>query len=198
MYRTKLKFTPQTINPFTTMRKSILPYSKCLFFALLFGAASTLVAQDEKENIVQIIDELTLQWDNGAEKLGTYDGLRDYCRVKPYRDKTRKLLDNIHHYDTVLYLIVKEKYAVDSDPEAKATIDDIETLETDYTTKSFLVFLREECQDYNEVESNLGSAKGKEYEKERNRVEKELSKYIKAITKQVDTIDEHVHHLKGL
>lgn len=171
---------------------------RSLVLLLMFFTVHTLSAQDESENIVQIIDDLTIQWDEGAEKLDSYEGLRDYCRIKPYRDKTMKLLDQIHHYDTVLYLIVKEKYAVDSDPEAKATIDDIETLETDYTTKSFIVFLREECQEFNYVENNLGKAKGEEYEEEVKTIEKELDKYIKAITKQVDTIDEHVHHLKGL
>ncbi len=169
-----------------------------LLILLFLCAALPMSAQDDRENIVQIIDDLTIQWDEGAEKLESYEGLRDYCRVKPYRDKTKKLLDQIHHYDTVLYLIVQEKYAVDSDPEAKATIDDIETLETDYTTKSFIIFLREECQEFNYVENNLGSAKGEEYEEEVRTIEEELGKYIKAITKQVDTIDEHVHHLKGL
>lgn len=169
-----------------------------IVLCLLLLAGLTAKAQDETENIVQIIDELTLQWDGGAEKLATYDGLREYCRNKVYREKTRKLLDRIHHYDTVLYQIVTKKYSVDSDPEAKATIDDIEKLETDYTTKSFLIFLREECQEFNTVENNLGRSKGKEYEKEVAHIEKELGKYIKAITKQVDTIDDHVHHLKGL
>lgn len=173
-------------------------FSLSLMLLLTFCAVHIVAAQDEQENIVQIIDDLTIQWDEGAEKLESYEGLRDYCRVKPYRDKTRKLLDQIHHYDTVLYLIVQEKYAVDSDPEAKATIDDIETLEIDYTTKSFIVFLREECQEFNYVENNLGRAKGEEYDEEVKAIEEELGKYIKAITKQVDTIDEHVHHLKGL
>lgn len=167
----------------------------CLIFLLLSQPA---LAQDDAEKIVEIIDELTVQWDDGAEKLATYEGLRDYCRVKPYRDKTKELLDQIHHYDTVLYMIVTEKYAVDSDPEAKATIDDIETLEVEYTTKSFIVFLREECQEFNYVENNLGRSKGEEYEEEVKTIESELGKYIDAITEQVDTIDEHVHHLKGL
>ena len=174
-------------------------FSLLLCFAALFlFTANVASAQDERENIVEIIDDLTIRWDTGAEKLATYDGLKDYCQTQVYRVKTRKLLDQIHHYDTVLYQIVIEKYEADSDAEAKATIDDIEKLETDYTTQSFLVFLREECQEYNAVESNLGRAGGKAYEKEVHAIEKELAKYIRAITKQVDTIDEHVHHLSGL
>lgn len=29
-------------------------------------------------------------------------------------------------------------------------------------------------------------------------LEKELKKYVKEITRQIDLVDEHVHHLKGL
>lgn len=162
-------------------------------FCFIFFNAT---AQDE--DIVKIIDDLTIEWDTGAEKLGTYDGLKEYCRIKPYRDKTIKLLDKIHHYDTVLFQIVTSKYDTDKDPEAKATIADIETLEVDYTTRSFLVFLRQECQEYNYIENNLGRSKGEEYEKDVKALEDELGKYIAAITKRIDTIDEHVHHLKDL
>ncbi len=167
-----------------------------LITLILFLFASTAAAQEE--DIVKIIDDLTIEWDNGAEKLSTYEGLKEYCRVKPYRDRTIKLLNNIHHYDTVLFQIVTEKFEMEKDPEAKATIDDIETLEVDYTTKSFLVFLREECQESNFIENNLGRAGGEEYKQEVAALEEELKKYIDAITRQIDLIDDHVHHLNGL
>ncbi len=177
------------------MPRSIM---KKLFTLVVFFSFTLLIveAQDE-ENIVKIIDDLTIEWDNGAEKMKTYTSLKDYCRIKPYRDKTIKLLDQIHHYDTVLYFIVQEKFNASNDAEAEATIKDINTLELDYTTASFKKFLHKECNTINEIENNLkeGSA---EYKKEVKALEKELAKYIKAITAQIDVIDEHVHHLEGL
>ncbi|MBV6647455.1 MAG: hypothetical protein KI790_18495 [Cyclobacteriaceae bacterium] len=165
-----------------------------LFAALFFSH----LAMSQDEDIVAIIDDLTAKWDAEALKMKTYDGLKDYCKIKPYRDKTVKLLNKIHHYDTTLYEIVTSKYDTNKDSEAKATIDDIETLEIQYTTKLFLKFLHQECNRFNEIENNLKRKGGSEYEKEVKALEKELSKYVLAITKRIDVIDEHVHHLKGL
>lgn len=161
-----------------------------VFFCLSF---SQLVAQES--DIVQIIDELTLQWDEEAKELETYDGLRKYCRDRAYRDNTIQLLNQIHHYDSSLYTIVKKKFANNEDPEAKATLEDIETLELDYATKRFLNFLRRECMSFNDNENNKNIAGYDEMIKE---IEAEMVDYVEAITKQIDTVDEHVHHLKGL
>ena len=90
------------------------------------------------------------------------------------------------------------KFDSNQDPEAKATIDDIETLEVEYTTPLFLQFLREECQLFNDLERNHAAEGEKKYLKERSNLEKDLEKYVSGITRRIDLIDEHVHHLKGL
>lgn len=163
-------------------------------FLLLFFISFSIFAQEEAK-IVKIIDELRYSWDDEAEKLETYAGLGEFCGNSPYRNNIIKMLDDIHHYDTLLYGIVTRKFAKDKDPEAKATLDDIETLEVDYTTKAFKRFIHKECNSYNEIENNLGAEGGEEYEKEVNMLEEELKKYVIEITKQIDIIDEHVHHL---
>ncbi|MEQ8580177.1 MAG: hypothetical protein RIC30_06395 [Marinoscillum sp.] len=152
-------------------------------------------SQEKDEDIVTIIDDLTIQWDNSAEKLRTYEGLMDYCRNKAYRDNTILLLKEIHHYDSSLYRIVQSKFKTSEDPEAKATLDDISTLETDYTTGAFLAFLRQECTSLNDNERNKTMD---DYKKVAKELEKEMRKYVEAITKQIDVVDEHIHHLKGL
>lgn len=162
---------------------------------LLVFVSSVAFSQEDEKEVVRHIDELTIAWDNEAEKLQSYQGLADFCSNSFYRKKIIQMLDDIHHYDTLLYGIVTRKFNTDKDPEAKATIDDIETLETDYTTKSFRRFIHKECNTYNEIEKNLGRAKGPEYEKEVKQLEDELKKYVVEITKQIDIIDEHVHHL---
>lgn len=152
----------------------------------------------EEENIVRIIDDLTIRWDKEAVKLEKYEGLKEYCQIKPYRDETIELLNLIHHYDTSLYMIVKAKYDSEEDAEAKATLDDIVTVETIYTTPAFLKFLHKECGTLNGIENNLARKGGKEYKKEVKELEKELFKYVEGITQRIDLIDEHVHHLKAL
>ncbi len=163
------------------------------FFCII---ATISHAQEENEaDVVKAIDDLTINWDNEAKTLQTYEGLGSFCGESQYRKKIITMLDAIHHYDTLLYGIVTRKFNANGDKEAKATLDDIETLEVDYTTKSFRRFIHQECNTYNDIERNLGKEKGKEYKEEVKALESELKKYVIEITKQIDLIDEHVHHL---
>ncbi|MEP2026879.1 MAG: hypothetical protein ABJH98_08840 [Reichenbachiella sp.] len=165
---------------------------------VLLSTQSLLKAQEESENITNIIDELTAKWDGEAVKLGKYDGLAEYCQNRSYRVEMVRLLNKIHHYDTVLYQTVKAKFDENSDQEAKATLADIEHVEEKYTTKNFLDFLHKECNKFNDVEKNYGKKGGNKYIKETQSLEKEAGKYIEVITQRIDLIDEHVHHLTGL
>lgn len=166
-------------------------------FSLIFLFTYCLISNaQENENIVKTIDDLTLKWDEEAVELQSYKGLQNYCAVKPYRDMTIKLLDEIHHYDTLLFGIVSRKYESSNDEEAQATLRDIERLETEYTTKNFKAFIHRECNGVNEIERNYGRAGGSQYEKEVKKLEKELKKYVLSITARIDIIDEHIHHLK--
>ena len=162
---------------------------------LLLSLTFSSYAQDNK-NIVRIIDDLTKKWNDEAAKLSTYEGLKKYCSTKTYRDQTTSLLDEIHHYDTLLHSIVTKKYDTSNDEEAKLTLKDIETLETDYTTQNFKAFIHRECNGVNDIERNYGRKGGNVYKKETKKLEKELSKYVESITARIDIIDEHVHHLK--
>ncbi len=149
----------------------------------------------QDQNIVKIMDDLRTDWDTKVQFLRTYDDLKNLCRNRDFRTALVTLLAQIHHYDTTLYNIVKTKYADNSDLEAKATLEDIETLERDYATSEFQTFIRQECSEYNMVENSFGK-EGDQYEAERKRVRAELNKYVFAITSQIDLIDEHAHHLK--
>lgn len=166
-----------------------------ILFSLFMLFVISIYAQENEADVVKAVDDLTINWDTEAEKLQTYEGLGSFCGNSIYRNKIIGMLDEIHHYDTLLYGIVTRKFEKNQDPEAKATLDDIETLESDYTTKSFRRFIHQECNTYNEIENNLGREKGSEYKKEVKALEDELKKYVIEITKQIDLIDEHIHHL---
>ena len=167
---------------------------KKVILLLFIFCSTTILAQDDSE-VVKKVDDLRYSWDDEALKLETYKGLGEFCKNSSYRKQIIGMLDEIHHYDTLLYGIVTRKYENGKDDEAKATLDDIETLEADYTTKAFRKFIHQECNTFNEIENNLGRAKGPAYEKEVKKLENELKKYVAEITKQIDIIDEHVHHL---
>ena len=168
---------------------------KIQLLVTLIIVSITTYAQQESENIVSIIDDLTIKWDKQAEELGKYSGMKYYCTSDVYREKTIGLLDKIHHYDTVLYNVVNEKYAYINDSDAKTTIKEILTVETEYTTPNFKAFLQQECDQFEDIETKYGTHSGSKYYKEVEKLEKELSKYVSSITKRIDLIDEHVHHL---
>lgn len=163
---------------------------------ILFLFSFTAFAQGLAESeVVKKVDALRISWDNEAKLLQTYEGLTSFCSQSVYRKKITALLDEIHYYDTLLYGIVSRKFDKSEDPEAKSAIDDIIILEDDYKTLAFKRFLRQECNTYNEIENNLGRSKGAEYKKEIKALKEEQKKYVLEITKQIDVVDEHAHHL---
>lgn len=171
---------------------------KILLITILTIFCSTYMVKAQEDDIVRVVDKLTIQWDNSAVKMRTYKGMKGYCRSSSYRYALIHLLNDIHHYDSALYKIVKTKFNENEDAEAKATLDDIILLEEEYTTGSFLRFLRTGCKKVKEIESNFSRKGGNRYIHEQRLLQSELNKYVNAITMQIDIVDEHVHHLKGL
>ena len=163
----------------------------CIFLCLLCFCST---AQDK--NIVKTIDDLTVKWDKRAEDLTGFSGLKYYCTAEVYRNETIELLDKIHHYDTVLYQVISEKYENIKDKEAKETLKDILTVETEYTTPNFKAFLSQECEQFTEIGEKYNQSSGSKYYDEIEKLEKELAKYVENVTTRIDLIDEHVHHLK--
>ena len=168
---------------------------KILLFSLIVTALFSSAQQGDPP-ITEIIDDLTLKWDERAIALRTYQDIHNFCEAEDLRTNTVELLDQIHHWDTTLYFIVKNKYADKKDKEAEATLEDIETLETDYTTENFKLFIRAECAALKVIEDHFDQETVRAYEKEIIKFEKELVKYVVSITDRIDIIDEHIHHLK--
>ncbi|MEQ9006863.1 MAG: hypothetical protein RLP12_03195, partial [Ekhidna sp.] len=87
------------------------------------------------------------------------------------------------------------KFDTSKDKEAAATLEDIEKLETEYSTANFKSFITEECGILKVIQDNFDKETVKQYEKDIRKFEKELVKYLNSITYRIDIIDEHIHHL---
>jgi hypothetical protein len=166
---------------------------KNIVASLLLLAALSAFGQDEK--IGQKIDELTKAWDAEAAKMSTYKGLSEFCQSEAYRSKIISNLKGIHHYDSVLYDRLTKKARFSNDSEIKKTIKDIEAFEKDYSIKSFLAYLKKECGVRSEIEKDKKKTGGEEYDSQVYMLELELGKFVKQLTKRIDTLREHVHHL---
>ncbi|MEP2023965.1 MAG: hypothetical protein ABJH98_08240 [Reichenbachiella sp.] len=165
---------------------------------LIIIVSLQLVAQKKANDIVFIVDELRTAWDIEALKMESYEGMKEYCHSKPYRNNVLDLLRQIHHYDTTLYFTVTDKYDANADAAAKETLDDIMTLEVEYTNKKFVAFLKKECDKVISIEKNLAKKDSGGFDKDIAALEEELIQYIDAVTERVDLVDEHIHHLKEL
>ena len=169
------------------------------FFIVLFCAGEVVLAQEEEENVVAKFDELVTRWDLLSADLGSYEGLNKYCTQKQYQEDVLKILNEIHHYDSLLYDRVSRKARFDKSHELKKTLQQIEEFEEEYKSPSFIKKLHDECvgrreieKDSKELRSDIGT---NSYDGQVLILEADLHKYIVHITKLVDHIKEHNHHL---
>ncbi len=188
-YRMRLAISKQVIQ------HCFLFFGACLLSIQTFAQDDTAGRLDEK------IDELTYAWDLEADKLSSYEGLQNLCADQAYRKEIFKLLEDIHHYDTVLYGVLLKLSHSSKDREINKTLKEIKRFEEQYDTKSFIHYMREECVTMLEIEKNAEDSRNEvgysSYSSQVYMLETELVKYVKHITKRVDKIREHVHHLSG-
>lgn len=167
-------------------------------FGALIASAHWVFAQSNEE-IREKVDEITFEWDNEAIVLNSYEGLTKFCRDNQYRYGIIDLLEEIHHYDSILYLKAKNALQVSNDRELKKLVKDIEKFEKKYSMKDFIDYMREDCRARAELERNDDDKKAnigaESYDTQVYIIETELQKYVRNITKSVDRIREHVHHL---
>ncbi|MCP4457945.1 MAG: hypothetical protein GY816_07975 [Cytophagales bacterium] len=153
----------------------------------------------ENEGIGEAIDSLTYAWDMESAYLGELTGFKRFCDKKLYRNEVIHMLNDIHHYDSVLYdrLVKAQRY--NHDKEIAKTIDDISKFEQEYSMKAFLKFLNSECASLHKIErhrKDLENDIGNEsYDGQIYVLLTEMGKYLHHITKRVDLLRKHVHHL---
>ena len=157
---------------------------------VLIGASFIGKAQETtNETLGQSIDKLTYRWDTEAEKLSSYEGLITFCDNESYRFEVIELLNDIHHFDSVLYQRLVKAQRFNHDKE----------FEGHYAMKELIHFLHQECIEKGKIEKNAKELRNdigeNSYDGQVYLIEVELNKYIKHITKKVDIIRKHVHHL---
>ncbi len=166
---------------------------------LAFSAFTFFTAQAQDETLGKKITDLTLNWDLMSSNLNNYEGLSKFCKDQAYRTEIITLLEDIHHYDSVLYDRLVKASRVSDDKEIKKAISDIKKFENNYSMKQFIHFLHDECRGRSELERNADERKAdmgeQSYDGQIYLIEIELNKFIKHITKRVDHIKKHVEHL---
>jgi len=174
-----------------------------LFATLLLVGLSSFQSidfqQEENESLVKRFDDLTNKWYLVSGEIKTYEGLNRYCSDPAFRESIIQVLDEIHHYDSLLYTRVSQKARFSSNHEIKKVLEQIEEFEEKYKADSFFATLREECSEQRTVErhanatrNDIGSAS---YDNQVVVLEAHLNRYVNQITRLMDHIKEHIHHL---
>lgn len=156
--------------------------------------------EDQAFEIVNELDRLDDAWHEIADEMGTYAGLAFYCKDKEYKYEIDNLLNDIHHYDTLLYQILLAKVELDGASHTlRRTIKEIEKVENKYRPKNFHIKLQDDCKGRREIERNKkklqSDIQAESYDGRALIINNDIHTYIHHITNLVDLIDKHAHHI---
>lgn len=173
---------------------------KIIHFCSAFLISLAIYAQEsDPVTIGAAVDKITASWDKESKTLNNYEGLSQFCDDQEYRNQIINLLNDIHHYDSALYKKLVAAQRRKHDKEIEKTLEEIAKFEEKYSMKGFIHFLHEECKSQKDIEKHSKESKNdigeNSYDGQIYIIETELNKYIKHITKRVDNIQKHVHHL---
>ncbi len=179
------------------MKKTFV--SLILLYCLHGISFASGVRTDDPE-LVKRFSDLTNRWFLISYDMNTYEGLKKYCSDENFRANVMDILDQIHDYDSMLYKKVAQKAMVEgSNHEIKKTLKQIEEFETKYNADNFYKKLREEChaqrqleKSYKETKNDIGE---NSYDSQVIVLEADLKKYVRNISRLMDHIKEHIHHL---
>ena len=153
---------------------------------------------DEHQVLVEF-EGIIEDWEITAKSLGTYRGLSKYCEDQIYKDSIDGLLGAIHHYDSLLYSVLKEKSLYNSSHELSVTIKEIDALETKFKPANFHKHLKDDCRGKREIEKNEKKIRNDlnidSYDGQSLILDTDIHQYIHRITHLVELIDKHALHL---
>ncbi len=169
-----------------------------LFFCLVLMIPA--LAQDRQE-MEEEFDDIVEEWLTSSELLSAYDGVNEYCQNPQFRQSVNNVLDDMHHYDSLIMLKMNDPLAASSMDykEQRKTLKDIYKMEFEYGTKGFVGQMREACLFRNEIEDNadrLRNGMGPEsYDAKVLLLETQVQRYLNHIDKLAVKINDHLHYL---
>lgn len=166
--------------------------------ALYAQRAHKQVKIDPKE-AVRLFDKVAIEWLELSDELGTYAGLGEYCKNKEYKNYVMDVLDELHHYDTLIYQVLSEKALERSNHELKVTLHEIEKVEDVFKPRNFKRKLNEDCKlrrslerSYDDIKNDIGM---ESYDGKNLILENDIYTYMHKISHLVKLIEKHIHHI---
>lgn len=151
------------------------------------------------QSLLASLDQTTFNWDLLSSELQTYEGLKKYCNDDEFKKEVLNTLENLHHYDTIIYNVLVKKFRVHKTKEIEKTLEEIKLFETEYSPEKFIYFLGKECKEERYIEHHkketIHEIGAESYDGQIAILENQLFRYVKHVTKIVDHIKDNAHHL---
>ncbi|MEQ9424840.1 MAG: hypothetical protein RJQ09_10505 [Cyclobacteriaceae bacterium] len=169
-------------------------FSLILLILFLSSSSKAQYADDiEKEHNI-----LTYQWLFVSEGTKSYEGIAEYCLKPEYKAYTIEVLENLHHYESIVLDMIKypRPEISLSKKSRQKVVDDITAFKAEYDVESVVSFLDETCELRYQLESNKKAKRskfgGNSYKGKSYMIETGLRRYLKNIDKRIMAIDNHV------
>lgn len=170
-----------------------------LTLVLLAAFAANAIASDEQTRLLKEFKDLTSKWYFVSDELTTYHGLSKYCMDPEFQDEVKRVLSEIHTYDSALYVKVSSMYQVAPSRELKKTLKRIGHIEHKVNALSLSKTLRSECHNQRQLEREYRKVKNyfgaHSFDNQVVITEVFLKKHVSEINKIMANIESHFHHL---
>ena len=179
------------------MKKINLLYVGVLMIGMLIPVGMYGQSLEEVEKNYSLLTE---EWLKISYQLKSYEGLAAYCKDPANKKYTSHVLSSLHHYDSVLLLLMDDPSLTLDQKEYKKTVKEIEGFEAKYSMKRTNEMLSETCierrsleRDKSDLEKDIGIYS---YDGQVLNLETMLQRYLHHIDKKVVMIEEHLHMIQ--
>lgn len=171
----------------------------CMLVNLILVFNSFAQDDEDPKSIEIHFEELYKKWHELEPGLEDYEGFKQYCVNKKYKNTVDDVVRKIHHYDSIILSKANDPaYEMNSRERAKI-LKEISKFETKFSTHQFMKTLKRECHERHEIEHDKKISKGEfadaSYDGQKIVLETELYRYSRQITKRIDHINNYLHHL---
>lgn len=171
-----------------------------LLLLIFFTFNLTAYGQEEYDiNLAIEFDMVDADWHALAKTMNNYEGFQEYCENPQFKKQVEEALLNIHYLDSLILNKLTDYTYIMDEKERASSLKEISKFETKYSVKRFTKTLKEECHERHNIEHNKKKTKKEfginSYDGQKLVLEVELQSYINHITKLVDHIDRHAHHI---
>ena len=158
------------------------------------------VGEVDEYMVLMEFNQVVQEWGIISATLGSYAGLERYCDDRNYRNDVDALLGAIHHYDTLMYGIIRKMALCSAPmPSFKKALREIEKVEEEVSLEDFHKHLNDDCRHRSVIERDRKKIRNdlhiNSYDGQVLIIENDIRQYVEKITHVIELINKHAFFL---